>query len=206
MLKRFYMLLENPKTFSPRRELTRNPQKNTTAQLRHFLGTHFCSSIKDNVGKVFLLNYMSCHLFRDLQRKNASHGNIKRLSELNIEEEKSILDENSWNWRSQVVWQAGWADGMGESEKLVQWRISWQNTTDSISQLPKPILTHFHLLLRHARLLDLKAAQQQHTLTLKKHKNWFNRQTIEIYIARMQMKFTKIFCKLGRNAPLCKTY
>ena len=95
MLKRFYMLLENPKTFSPRRKLTRNPPKNTTAQLRHFLGTHFCSSIKDNVGKVFLLNYMSCHLFRDLQRKNASHGNIKRLSELNIEEEKSILDENS---------------------------------------------------------------------------------------------------------------
>ena len=27
-------------------------QKNTTTQLRHFLGTHFCGSIKDNVGKV----------------------------------------------------------------------------------------------------------------------------------------------------------
>ena len=42
------------------------------------------------------------------------------------------------NWRSQVVWPAGWVDGVGASEKLVhQYTEEPQNITDSISTTEK---------------------------------------------------------------------
>ena len=42
------------------------------------------------------------------------------------------------NWRSQVVWPAGWVDGVGASEKLVhQYKRESQNITDSISTTEK---------------------------------------------------------------------